>query len=183
MCIEFYKIRGDIMIKRIEGTETTRTLIQNILARIQKDKPQMSHIDYKVKLEKKVTDTAELSTYENEGVLRNVSLIDINPLFPFSKNIKAAIGNKTGNILLEEKPFFMSTKKALKKIEQFLTNLQLKSRLGFKGLDKDVNDFGRPEQMKVIKLKEKYKNFDVTSTVDASNSRYSAEASDVYQAL
>lgn len=53
MCIEFYKIRGDIMIKRIEGTETTRTLIKNILARVQKDKPQMTHIDYKVKLEKK----------------------------------------------------------------------------------------------------------------------------------
>lgn len=115
--------------------------------------------------------------------MRNVSLININPLFPFSKNIKAAIGNKTGNILLEEKPFFMSTKKAFKKIEEFLTNLQLKSRIGFKGLEKDANDFGRPEQMKVIKVKEKYKKFDITSTIDASNSKYSAEASDVYQTL
>lgn len=170
------------MIKRIEGNETTKKLITDILKVAQKNRPPMKHVDYSVSLIDK-HNTSELHTDENNGILRNISIININPLYPIRKSIKAAIGNQTGNILLEEKPLFMSTKKTLKKIQEFLTNLQLANRNRLMSITQDANDYGSPETMKVIKTTEKYKNFDIINKIDASNYQHSSEVFEPYKTL
>lgn len=155
------------MIKKIESNETTKRLIKNVIKQVQTKKPQMKHVNYSFKVVDK-HNSAELITKENDGVLENTSIIDINPLHPTTKGIKATIDNTTGAIALKEKPLgiFMSKKTAFRKIQEFLNNLQLKNRLGFNGIENKDPNFVRPG---IVEIKEKYKKFDVISKMDASN--------------
>lgn len=134
---------------RVEGTDHTRKMIGNIVSDLQKRKPQKRHIDYYATLDKGFKHSA-LLTNENSGIVRNVSILYLNgtrnslvePIKnkkPFNlKNfladaifsyiqpwrIEAAIGNKTGNILIDKKPKFMSIETACSKISEFLEQLQ-----------------------------------------------------------
>lgn len=107
---------------RINGTETTRRLIGNTVNELRKGRPNSRHVDYVVSLSKNRRNS-ELLTSENDGIMRNVSILYINDSSFFNR-IEAAIGNKTGNVLIGEKPFFMSAKRAFKKVQEFLAQLQ-----------------------------------------------------------
>lgn len=96
----------------IEGTERTRTLITNIARDFHSKKPSTRHVDYSIK----TGWNSELLTDEQGDVFRNVSII-------YLPGINAAIGNKTGNMLIG-KPWFMSIKKAVRKICDFLEKIQ-----------------------------------------------------------
>jgi len=118
------------MIKRIEGTDATKKMIKAIVQNARKDRPNTKYVDYTINLEKKF-EHSDLSTFEYQGVVRNVSNLNINPL-SFPSGIKAAIGNVSGAIDIESIPFYMSTKKAQKKIMNFLTQLQPENRTNSK---------------------------------------------------
>ena len=107
---------------RINGTDATKRFITSITKDFQKDKPNMSHIDYTACLQNKHRNST-LLTDENRGVLRNVSLLYVNTS-RFFRGIRAAIGNNTGNMIIHQKPFFMSKETAVKHVVKFLEKLQ-----------------------------------------------------------
>ncbi len=104
------------MIK-INGTTQIKTLIRNIVTDLNNVKVTNSHVDYSIALAKNNKTKCSLLTDKNGDNLRNVSILNVN-------RIRAAIGNNTGNILINYKPFFMSTKKAVSKICKFLELIQ-----------------------------------------------------------
>ncbi len=101
------------MIKRIVGSSSTKALINNVVGVFNSSKLAARHVDYSVSVGK----NSVLFTDEDDSTFRNVSLI-------YLKGIQAAIGNKTGNILISKKPWLMSAKRALQKISNFLEKIQ-----------------------------------------------------------
>lgn len=160
------------MIKRIEGTESTRKMIGNIVEDLQKRRPQKNHVDYFMTLREKRT-RSEFLTDDNKGTLRNVSLFYLN-----NYRIHGAVGNKTGNILITQKPFFMSAKKAVEKIQDFLAKLQPEKRAEAKRVsaksDKPDFDFEESE------LDATFDKFSIHQKVQGSNNCKSWEVFDEY---
>lgn len=103
------------MIKKVAGSVTTKLLITNIVKDFHLRKPLTKHVDYSVIVGKNST----LLTDENDDTPRNVSIV-------YLKGIQAAIGNKTGDILIKRKPLLMSVNKAVQKIYGFLEEIQPK---------------------------------------------------------
>lgn len=101
------------MPKTIEGTEETQELIINIINNLRAQKPLTKHVDYIITVGK----NSSLHTEENDGILRNVSIIKLDGLY-------VAIGNKTGDLLVRKKPWLMSSGKVLKKVTRFLKMVQ-----------------------------------------------------------
>lgn len=106
-------------VNRIKGNENTKRLINNIVTNLQKEKPSTSHVDYSLMSISRKSAHSELLTDENNGVLRNVSILYVK-----GRKIQAAIWNKTGDIQINYKPWFMSIKSAVSKISKFLEDLQ-----------------------------------------------------------
>lgn len=112
---------------RVNGTDCTRNLIKGVIGELQKGKPSKKHIDYSISLRNGLFPST-LITNENNGQIRNVSLVQLRNTAFFS-GIRAAIGNETGNVLIHNKPFHMSTRRAVKKIQDFLRALQPKNEV------------------------------------------------------
>jgi len=168
------------MITRINGTETTKKFIKAIVGDLQKKKPVKQYlssdfyIDYSTK-----KGFSTLCTDENSGVMRNISLLRINYNKTFNK-VEATIGNKTGNILIEDKPFYMTQKKALKLVMNFLENLQPENLANPKSASFKTKKFSN--SMDTIA----HTTFDDAVhavKIDSSNSRSSFEVSKVYKNL
>lgn len=104
---------------KIMGNENTKRLINNIVSSLQKEKPSTNHVDYSLMSISDKSAHSELLTDENNGVIRNVSLLYVK-----GRQIQAAIWNKTGDIQINYKPWFISIKSAISKISKFLEELQ-----------------------------------------------------------
>lgn len=104
------------MINRVAGTDTTKALITNIVKDFKSRRPLTSHVDYSIAVGKNST----LLTDENGDKFRNVSII-------YLKGIQAAIGNKTGNILINRKPTFVPMLAAVQLVCDFLEKIQPKN--------------------------------------------------------
>jgi len=166
---------------RVNGTVGTRKMIKNISNQLHKQRPNRADIDYSITLSNK-HHTSSLTTGEGlysenyTQAFRNISLLYVNSS-KLSNGIHAAIGNKTGNILIHDKPFFMSTKKAVKKIQEFLAQLQ-------------PENLGKPQKVSTatsnysdyIKTKssQEFKNFKIEKIIEGSNSSHSGEILESY---
>ena len=131
------------MAIHISGNDTTRKLIQNIVQDLPKNRPETKFVDYSLTLKQKYS-RSTLITDEQIGadgkhILRNVSLIKVG-YSNFKNGIKAAIGNNTGAILIQEKPFFISTKTAIKRIQKFLSQLQPENQKPPKEYDRKMGN-------------------------------------------
>ena len=169
-----------IMIPRVKGTDITKKAIVSIVKDLQKNKPTQKHVDYLISLKSK-SRNVELVTDENKGELRNISILRINASKAFS-SIRAAIGNTTGDLLLEERPFFMSTKKALKKIEEALTQLQPENRINPQKVSAKTPRYNSQSYNR-FETKEHFEKFDIVSRTDGSDSTESFEFFDPYKVL
>jgi len=169
---------------RINGTETTRNLVKSIVKDFKKNKPSMSHVDYSVSLRDK-RHISSLSTDENNGVIRNVSILYVNIPKHF-QGIHAAIGNKTGNILIHQKPFFMSSKKALKKILTFLSELQPENQTKPVKVSSNIKHFGPIEAKSSSNyhvMTSEFKNSTLKKNIGGSNSTVTVEVFEPYKTL
>lgn len=114
------------MFKAIEGTEDTQELIKNIINNLRAQKPPTQHVDYTISIGKKIS----LTTEENDGICRNVSIIKL-------KGLHVAIGNKTGDLLVRKKPWLMSQSTILQKVTKFLEEIQPERLSTASKIDKD----------------------------------------------
>lgn len=116
------------MLKSIEGTEETQELIEKVINNLRAQKPLTKHVDYIITVGKH----SSLHTEENDGILRNVSIIK-------SKGLYVAIGNKTGDLLVRKKPWLMTKGRVLKKVTDLLKMIQPERLATSKKID--VNSF------------------------------------------
>ena len=114
------------MLKHIEGTEKTQELITEIIKNFMAQKPSTKHVDYEITIGKKKS----LQTEENNSILRNVSIVKLGRLH-------VAIGNKTGDLLVIKKPFWITKNGILRKITKFLQKIQPESLINAKKIEKD----------------------------------------------
>ena len=160
---------------RINGTEQTRRLIKNVMCEFKKTKLQNRQVDYNFNLTNKFNDHTLLTCENKEDGFRKVSIIHMS--LPFS-TIHAAIGNDNGNILLHDKPFFMSANAAKKKIINFLIKLQPEN------LSTTMKIILPPDKMKGLrKIVElfKFEKFNLKKTVEGSDSKFTMEVLDIYK--
>lgn len=102
------------------------------------------HHDYTLNLYSKNKLKAQLVTDKNADGFRNVSLLRINPNSILGlKRIFVAIGNKTGNIIINDKPFLMRAKTVLKKAKSTL-----------EAMHKEINTTTQIEHSNAISTKE-----------------------------
>lgn len=163
---------------KIESTPTTKKMIGNIVQGLQKQKPDASYVGYSVMLTKK-SKFSRLLTDENNGELRNVSLLDID-LTSLFHTVRAVVGNKTGNILIEEKPFWMKTEKALKRVQDFLSQLQPESHPG-SVTSKFPEEIGKSS--KLVKSTEYFEGSRIENYIHGSNDTLSFEVAEAYKTL
>lgn len=103
-------------IAKFAGTEETKRLIFGITKDLQREAPYRKHVDFSIaSLNKK--NATKLVTDENDGVLETISII-------LMRGFKALITNDTGEITIQKKPIFTSSKKYYEKIMKFLKQVQ-----------------------------------------------------------
>lgn len=162
---------------RIMGTDNTRALVQNIIGGLRKEKPTQRHINYAISLLDK-NHRSEFLTHEQDGVLRNVSMLRINNSSPFITNILAVIWNKSGDIAIHEMPFFMSKKTAFLKIQEFLAQLQ------FNNITKPQEvscKTGHSKDLNSLNTIAKFDKFNIEQNIHGSNNMWSFECVEEYK--
>lgn len=107
----------------IPATAERQRLIRGIVKSLKSKEPNNNLIEYSYTLERKKRGSS-YSSEEQNGIFRDISILHINYSTTLFREIIAMIGNKTGRVFFEKKPVFMSAKKALKKIDEFLRELQ-----------------------------------------------------------
>lgn len=118
------------MIKRLEGTAETRTLIRNIVEGLQKEKSRnRGSVEYVIDVEdlKDRFLKSELLTREDNGSLRNVSLLYVDWVENPFRSIEAAIGNTTGNIVIHRNNSNIPNENMVSEIMKLLKRLQPKN--------------------------------------------------------
>lgn len=169
------------MIRRIDGNETTKKLIGNIINDFRQERPSNSHVDYDIYL-KNGLNHATLLTDENAGNFRNVSILYFN-------GIMAAIGNKTGNILIQQKPRFISENKVLQKICDFLSLIQPENLKNAKKIERFKELYNNKEELGLtpdfISIKQNFQinKTRITKSITGDNNRSSIECVDEYKTL
>lgn len=165
-------------ITKINGTERTKKLIGNIVTDFQKRKPIQNHVDYFATLNQG-NERSQLLTDENSGALRNVSILYLKVA---GERIQAAIGNKTGNILIEQKPPFMSLKEAKTRILSFLEKIQPEKIAKSKEIvskTENLSDIGFTKST----LDTTIGDFEIHEEIRGSNSACSGESFEEYKTL
>lgn len=166
------------MINKVAGTDTTKALITNIVKDFKLRRPLTSHVDYSITVGKNST----LLTDENGNNFRNVSII-------YLKGIQAAIGNKTGNILIGKKPAFMSIQAAAQKVCDFLEKIQPKNLSKAEPIETYSHILNTPGELNltpdVSKVTEtlKLKGETVKRDITGANGCYSGECFNEYKIL
>lgn len=166
------------MIRKIAGTEQTRSLITNIIGDFHSKRPLTKHVDYSITMNRNST----LLTDENGDTFRNVSII-------YLKGIQAAIGNKTGNILINQKPLLVSTEEAIKRICVFLEKIQpqnlKKASIINEASDTipEVNSLGLTPDFTKVTQDLKSDGLKVRRTITGSNNTWSGERFEEYKTL
>lgn len=108
-------------MKIAKGVNCKQGITRIINKTLSSKKINYSHYDYAVDIFSNGRHKAQLITDENNNKLRNISLVFLNTKKAFGF-VKAAIGNKTGNIAVVHKPWWMKLKTAEKKVEQTINN-------------------------------------------------------------
>ena len=161
---------------RIEGTPRTRALIGAIVRDLHAKRPATSHVNYNISIPRK----GELITFEEGKDFRNVSIILLG-------EIRAAIGNKTGNLLLEEKSRFMTEKKALRKVVDFLETINPARRSNPKLTSTQIQfDQGKLKTAHFSSMdEEQFKIGEKTMirTITGTNNLHYTEADETYKTL
>lgn len=129
----------------IPATETSRGLMKDILQNLQAKKPSppTSYVSYDISIKK---DHAYLSTDENDGVIRNVSILSL-------KGIKGAIENATGAIRITQKPRFLSMENTVGKIMTFLEQIHPSNLVKSLKLEDETNSLSD-----YVWIKERFQN-------------------------
>lgn len=140
-------------IGKIEGTESTRKMIRNVVAELQQRKPDRS-IDHSIVL-KEGNHHTDLFIKKNEGIL------DEKSVFSIDNSIKAVIDNPTGDITIEKRPFFISVNEVGEKFRDFLNKLQPENRVPLRTPKSDFQiDHSKPKSRTV----EEYAGYEITLT-------------------
>lgn len=166
------------MIRKIAGTEQTKSLITNIVSDLHSKRPLTKHVDYSITVNKDST----LLTDENGDFFRNVSII-------YLKGIQAAIGNKTGNILINQKPLLISTEEVIKKICGFLEKIQPQNLKRANVINEtsdtitEANSLGLTPDFSKVTQDLKSDGLKVRRTITGSNNTWSGECFEEYKTL
>lgn len=110
----------------IPATAERQRLIQGIVKNLKSKGPSNSRIEYYYTLKAKQRGSSFLSEEQN-GIFREVSILNVNYSKILFAGIKTVMENETGNVVFQHKPFLMSQKRALRKIDEFLRKLQPES--------------------------------------------------------
>lgn len=164
------------MITRVYGTPARKQMVTNVVENLRKIRPAGEHIDYELQLENNFG-YSRLITSEYRGHLRNISQLCINDSF-LSGGIEAVIGNKTGAVDIEKIPFFMSTKKAMKKITRFLELLQQENRV-----NPIATETLPVESKNTVKMQEVFDKYKLQTTINSSESKATFERVPRYRTL
>lgn len=167
--------------KIILATAERQKLIQNIASDLHNQKPKGKYVDYfyTLKAEKR---GASLTTDESENAFRRVSILHINYSNILFNGIEATIGNTTGNIASLKKPLFMSTKKALRKIDEFLRKLQPENLKKAKSIEKNPDNI-ESEVYSDIKEVADFESYKITKHFIGSDSGSRRESNQLYKTL
>lgn len=110
-------------VRIIPATTERQRLIQSIVKDLKNKEPHTNRIEYYYTLKGKKRGSSYLSEEQN-GIFRDVSILHVNYSKTLFQGIEAVMGNKTGRVFLERKPVFMTARRALKKLDEFLRKLQ-----------------------------------------------------------